>query len=106
MSLAEGVFLHSWLPEWRHFFKGAGGIILKQQFPFLWVKEQRKKFFEKASVMFMKTGGAIEPKSPLEIIEPGGLWWYWWWYNSKADSDINDESNWKISAGKSLSLDT
>ena len=47
MSLAEGVFLHSWLTEWRHFFKGAGGIILKQQFPFLWVNEQRKKVFWK-----------------------------------------------------------
>ena len=47
MSSAEGVSLHSWLTEWHPFFKAAGAIILKQQFPFLWVKEQRKKAFER-----------------------------------------------------------
>lgn len=34
MSLAEGVFLYNWLIEWHHFFKYAGIVILKQQFPF------------------------------------------------------------------------
>ena len=42
MSLAEGVFLYTWLKEWHRFFKCTGITILTQLLPFSWINEQSR----------------------------------------------------------------
>ena len=42
MSLAEGVFLYTWLKEWHRFLKYAGFTILTQLLPFSWINEQSR----------------------------------------------------------------